>query len=239
MKTLVIDDVRMARQELISQLAQYPDIQVVGEAANGDEAALLIKKLKPEVIFTDIEMPGTPVFTFLEAVDVNVAVVFTTAYADFALQTFAFNTLDYLLKPILADRLDATMEKLRQRLTPQRTLDKLDASSPDSKIMVRTHNGFVLKRLGDLIRIETRDEDTKAYFHDLTADIPQTLTNIEKRLGEPYFYRVSRGNMVNIHHVMGAVESGGTGNYELTMSDGTLVNATRRHFAKIRDLLLL
>ena len=112
MRTIVIDDERLARKELNSLLEEHPEIEVVGEAANADEAYDLINELNPELLFLDIQMPGKTGFELLEMLDNVPKVIFTTAYDEFALKAFEVNALDYLLKPIQPERLKESISKL-------------------------------------------------------------------------------------------------------------------------------
>jgi len=100
MKVLIIDDERLARKELSNLLAEYKDIEILGEAANADEAEEMIDSLNPDLIFLDIQMPGRTGFELLETLEKTPKVIFTTAYDEYALKAFEFNALDYLLKPL-------------------------------------------------------------------------------------------------------------------------------------------
>ena len=100
MRALVIDDERLARKELIKLLEDFPEIEILGEAANVDEAYELINSLNPDLLFLDIQMPGKTGFELLEMLDSVPTVIFTTAYDEYALKAFEVNALDYLLKPI-------------------------------------------------------------------------------------------------------------------------------------------
>ena len=112
MRTLIIDDERLARKELTSLLEEYSEIEIVGEAANADEATELINSLNPDLLFLDILMPGKTGFELLESLDNVPQVIFTTAYDEFALKAFEVNALDYLLKPIQPERLKEGIAKL-------------------------------------------------------------------------------------------------------------------------------
>ena len=111
MKAILIDDERLARQELKSLLAAYPEIQIVGEANNVETAIESIKQLKPDVIFLDIQMPGKNGFELLEEISGVPEVVFVTAYDEYAIRAFEVNALDYLLKPVQSNRLAETVKK--------------------------------------------------------------------------------------------------------------------------------
>src|SRR6478736_244228 len=116
MKALIVDDERLARNELRRLLAVHPDIEIVGEAEDVEDAMEKVAALKPGLIFLDVQMPGADGFSLLERLEPPLpAVIFTTAYDEFAVKAFEFNALDYLLKPVDPNRLVAALERLRQR----------------------------------------------------------------------------------------------------------------------------
>jgi two-component system LytT family response regulator len=112
MRTIIVDDERLARNELRRLLDVYPQIEIIDEATNGEEAITKINQLRPELVFLDIQMPGKSGFEVLEALDDSVApdVIFTTAYDEYALKAFDFDAIDYLLKPIETNRLDQAIK---------------------------------------------------------------------------------------------------------------------------------
>ncbi|WP_395012434.1 LytR/AlgR family response regulator transcription factor, partial [Undibacterium sp.] len=112
MKAIVVEDSRLAREGLIRMLAKYPNIELIGQAENVRTAKELIAQDRPELVFLDIHMPGGSGFELLEQLDYLPKIIFTTAYADYAIRSFDFNTVDYLLKPIAQTRLDAAIAKL-------------------------------------------------------------------------------------------------------------------------------
>jgi two-component system LytT family response regulator len=128
MTALIVDDERLARLDLRHVLAAHTDVEIVGEAANASEAEAQIQALKPDVVFLDIRMPDGSGFDLLERLESSPNVIFTTAYDEYALKAFEVNALDYLLKPIAADRLHAALERVRMRLREKRD----DQESPDT-----------------------------------------------------------------------------------------------------------
>ncbi|HNU42615.1 MAG TPA: response regulator, partial [Cyclobacteriaceae bacterium] len=115
MRALIIDDERLARKELAKLLEEHPSIEIVGEAMNADEAEQMINELNPDLLFLDIQMPGRTGFQLLESLESVPLVVFTTAYDEFALKAFEVNALDYLLKPIQAERLSEAIQKIMEK----------------------------------------------------------------------------------------------------------------------------
>lgn len=114
MKALIVDDERLARKELNTLLNDFPEIEIIGEAVNADDAMEQIKEKNPDLLFLDIQMPGKNGFELLESLDAVPKVIFTTAYDEYALKAFEVNALDYLLKPIRKDRLTDSLQKLLQ-----------------------------------------------------------------------------------------------------------------------------
>jgi len=114
MKALIVDDERLARTELARLLAVHPEIEIAGEARNGEEALELIGRLAPDLLFLDIQMPGMTGFELLEQLDDVPQVIFTTAYDQYAIHAFEVNALDYLLKPIAPNRLATALARLRR-----------------------------------------------------------------------------------------------------------------------------
>src|SRR6188768_454809 len=125
MKALIVDDERLARKELMKLLEEHPTIEVVGEAMNAEEAEKMIEEFNPDLLFLDIQMPGRTGFQLLESLDSVPLVVFTTAYDEFALKAFEVNALDYLLKPITAERLAEAAHKIleKERIKAGRSRD--------------------------------------------------------------------------------------------------------------------
>ena len=112
MKAIIVDDERLARRELINLLKEHPEIQVIGECANVEEAKSKISSLGPDVIFLDIEMPEQSGFDLLNELEDAPQIVFVTAYEDYAIKAFDVNAFDYLTKPVLPNRLKETVQKL-------------------------------------------------------------------------------------------------------------------------------
>jgi len=210
-RTIIIDDEAIARQRLARLLNIYNDrIQLVAEAKNGIEAAELINKLKPDLIFLDIQMPGKTGFEMLEDLVHIPLVVFCTAYEEFALQAFNTLALDYLLKPVEKERLDLTLEKLNRnsmdssglqigellKLVKPKSENKKLQSIPhktgDRVILIKTEN--ITHLLANEKYVEFYTSDGKKYLSDLS------LKKLNERLPDN-FKLVKRSLIVNIHFV--------------------------------------
>ena len=140
MRTIIVDDERLARNELRRLLDVYPQIEIIDEATNGEEAITKINQLRPELVFLDIQMPGKSGFEVLEALDDSVApdVIFTTAYDEYALKAFDFDAIDYLLKPIETNRLDQAIKKLEEDQKSEGA-----ESTPNQKVFSENDQVFV------------------------------------------------------------------------------------------------
>ncbi len=161
MRALIVDDERLARNELRRLLGLYPDVEIVGEAANARDARTALQDLEPELLFLDVQMPGETGFDLLASLDSVPLVVFTTAYDEFALRAFEVSALDYLVKPIDPKRLASTMSRLPARLEP----------GPRERELSERHRVFVsegercwLVKLGDIRLFEAEGNDTRLFF---------------------------------------------------------------------------
>lgn len=157
MNALIIDDERIARQELKRLLSTHPDIEVVGEANSGEQALELISRLAPDVIFLDVQMPGMSGFELLERVDDVPQVIFTTAYDEYALKAFEVSALDYLVKPIAPGRLASAVTKLRPRQDRVR-LERVFVKEGDRCWLVRVSDIFLLESEGNYTRLHFANE---------------------------------------------------------------------------------
>jgi two-component system LytT family response regulator len=187
MKALVIDDSRLARNELKRLLKEFETIEVVGEAADASEAKELIEEKKPDLIFLDIQMPGKNGFELLEELEEVPEVIFTTAYDEYAIKAFDYNALDYLQKPIQKDRLLGAINKVSDKK------EKVAARSEDR--MTENHQVFVkdgdkcwFVQLSEVRLFEVDGNYTKLYFEDNKPMIPRTLNYLETRLDPQTFF---------------------------------------------------
>lgn len=228
MKALIVDDERIARQELRRLLGSHPEIEISAEANNADQALDLIPKLTPDVIFLDIQMPEMTGFEMLARIDDVPQIIFTTAYDEYAIRAFEVSALDYLLKPIAPERLASAVAKLRPRTTPPRM----------EQVFVRDGERCWLVRVADIYLLESEGNYTRVCFKGERPLIPRSLAALETRLDPAVFFRTSRAQIVNLKWVQG-VETGPAGNLIITLRSGETVSASRRQSAALRDALSL
>jgi len=235
MRAIIVEDSRLARKELSTLLAVHPQIEIVGEAANGQEALAIIPALAPDLLFLDIQMPGMDGFTLLERLEQVPFVVFTTAYDEYAVKSFEFNTLDYLLKPIHPDRLALTIKRIEEKRESQAT--------PAGELMKEDHQIFVkdgercwIVKLERIRLMEVYGNYTRIYFEDNRPMILKSLNHLETRLDPQHFFRANRQQMVNLKWIE-KLDPWLNGKLKITLRDGEEVEVSRRQATKLRTLL--
>ncbi|MGA2598217.1 MAG: response regulator [Bryobacteraceae bacterium] len=228
MKALIVDDERLARAELKRLLAAHTEIEIAGEARNGEEALDLIAKLGPDLLFLDIQMPGMTGFELLERVDDVPQVIFTTAYDQYAIQAFEVNALDYLLKPIAPNRLAAALAKMRPR--PERT--RLE------QVFVRDGDRCWIVRLPDIFLLESEGNYTRVCFGSERPLVRRSLNAFEEQLDPNVFFRAGRKEIINLKWI-DKVDIGVNGGLMVTLRGGRTIEMSRRQSTRLREILSL
>jgi two-component system LytT family response regulator len=240
MKALIVDDERLARKELIKLLEDHPSIEVVGEAMNAEEAIQMTNDLNPDLLFLDIQMPGKTGFQLLEELDSVPVVVFTTAYDEFALKAFEVNALDYLLKPIQAERLSETVAKI----TEKERSKAVAARNPDKKlglndqVFVKDGDRCWFVSLTNVRMFESDGNYIKVYFDANRPMIHKSLNALDEKLDERAFFRASRKHIINLSWVEG-IEQWFNGGLMVKLKGGDKVEVSRRQAAKFKDMMSL
>lgn len=253
MRVLVVDDEPLAVDWVVQGLRRLPDTEIVGVASDGDEALLKVARLKPDLVFLDIQMPGQTGIQVAQSL-VNAGapdVVFVTAFSDFAAEAFDLNAADYLLKPIRHDRLAEAMSRARRRREISRAHQRLVAletrlaeveraqeTSEDypAAFWVRQRNGRVRVPVADIRRIEA-DKDYALIHTSLKTHILRTtMRELERQLNPKQILRVHRGAFVRVSCV-GRVERAGRGVMRLHMEDGAVVDVGASYAARVVEAL--
>jgi two-component system LytT family response regulator len=243
MKVVLIDDERLAREELRGLLSEFPDLEIVGEAANVTEALKLVPKLRPDLLFLDIEMPGRTGFDFLAALPPpHPQLIFATAFDAFALRAFEVNALDYLMKPVHPQRLAAAVAKVRARLAPASSATD-PAERPDEPTAPLREDDSVFVREGDrcwfipvrsLRLLEADGNHTRLYFGEDRPLLYRTLGAMETRLPASLFLRANRGQLVNLTFIE-KVEPWFSGSIKVRLRGGPEVEFSRRQAQLFRE----
>lgn len=232
---LVVEDSRLARKELIAVLTDLDFFSHIHEASNGEDAKELLLKEDPDVVFLDIHLPGMNGFEFLESLDDIPKVIFTTAYDEYAIKSFDFNAIDYLLKPIKKERLEKAISKLE--------LDKPKASvakKPKSlqQVFVRDGEKCWFVKLSDIRIFESVGNYCKIYFDDSHPMIQRSLNYLEDVLDSDTFFRVNRQQIVNLNYIE-KMDTWFNGKLKLKLKTGEEVEVSRRKSNQIKQMFSL
>jgi two-component system LytT family response regulator len=243
MKALLIDDERLARNELRRLLAKHADVVVVGEAANSDDARARIAELNPDLLFLDIQMPGDDGFALLESLDPPLPqVIFATAYDEFALKAFEFNALDYLVKPVDPARLAAALEKLRHRANPQPgaplSAERAARLEPDDKVFVREGERCWFVEVKSIRLMESEGNYTRVHFGDAQPQLFRSLNAMEERLDPRAFFRANRRQIINLAWI-DRIEPWFSGGLLVHLKGGLKVELSRRQAQAFREQMSL
>jgi len=239
MKTIIVDDERLARKELQSLLARFEQIEIVGEYGNVEEALVGIEQLKPELIFLDIQMPGKNGFDLLEELEVVPKVIFVTAFDEYALRAFEKNAVDYLLKPVEEDRLAEAVQKALQNdiSVSDDVLLRQGRLGQDDQVFLKDGDKCWFVPLSEVRLFESEGNYVRVFFQSYKPLILKSLNNLEDRLDHTFF-RTNRKFIVNLKWVQ-SVENWFNGGLRMTLKDGTVVEVSRRQSARFRDYLSL
>ena len=253
-RTLIVDDEPLARMRMRSLLEKYSaDIEIVGEASCGEQAVTSINELGPDVVFLDIQMPDMDAFEVLKRIedDDMPLIVFTTAYDNFALRAFEENTVDYLLKPVDPERLDAAMEKLKKRIPAvvENTQIPSDFSWEKfrsmmamddmylQRLQVKIGDRILLVNIDEVIRFHSEEKYTTVYTTNNQYVIDTPLVDLEKKLDPRQFVRIHRAHLVAIDYISEIRKSDmGRLNVVLRDRDRSQLLVSRNFVKKVRSL---
>ena len=238
MRTLIIDDERLARAGLRRLLKPYRDIEIASEAANTEEALRAINRFHPDLIFLDVEMPGQNGFELLEQLEDVPLVIFTTAFDAYAVKAFEASALDYLMKPISTERLEEALGRARKALATA-SKDLPTGGSPALRhIFVRDGDRCWIVRLADVRLMESEGNYTRLHFGAESPLIFRSLSAIERRLNPNLFFRSNRSQIINLQWIEG-VDSEIEGRLIVKLAKGKQVEVSRRQSQRLRQLLAL
>ncbi|MCB0716237.1 MAG: response regulator [Chitinophagaceae bacterium] len=243
MKAIIIDDERLARTELKKLLKDFPEIDVIEEAANADEGITKIENLQPELIFLDIQMPGKTGFDMLTELEKTPQIIFTTAYDEFAMKAFEVNALDYLLKPVEPKRLSDAIQKLKRKDSKE-TQDEISYTTNNSvltendQVFVKDGEKCWFVKLGDIRLFESVGNYAKVFFGVNKPLILKSLNALEERLDEKMFFRANRKHIVNLRMIE-KIEPYFNGGLLLELQGGEKIEVSRRQTVKFKEMMSL
>ena len=228
MKAILVDDEALARRELRRLLQGHDWVEIVGEAANIEEAFTCIQRLNPELVFLDIQMPGGSGFDLLARLDEPPRVIFTTAYDQHAVRAFEVNALDYLLKPIEPERLAAALNKVRSGPSPAQAAEVLE------RVFVRDGSRCWFIPLREVRLLGAEGNYLRLSWGTLQPLLARPLTVLEQRLDPKVFFRANRSQIINLDFIE-AVEVGLGGRLHVQLRGGPEVEISRRQAQLFRS----
>jgi two-component system LytT family response regulator len=231
-KTIIIDDERLAREEVKRALSNYPEFVVLGEAANVDEAIVLIEKEHPDLIFLDIHMPEKSGFDLLEELTVVPEVVFTTAYDQYAVKAFEVNAIDYLVKPLRDERFGVSIEKVKATFVKREA--KRDALPMHHKIFIKDGEKCFFIPLTDIRLIQSMDNYARLFFGEEKAMIKRSLNLLAEKLDPTVFFRINRSQIINTQYIQ-EIHPHFNGKLHITLTSGESLEVSSRQSAKFKN----
>ncbi|MDZ4794141.1 MAG: response regulator [Bacteroidota bacterium] len=242
MKAIIIDDERLARAELKKLLQEFPEVEIVDEAANAEEGIQKIESLHPDLIFLDIQMPGKTGFDMLSQLERTPQVIFTTAYDEFALKAFEVNALDYLLKPVEPKRLADAIQKLHftDSKEPRTDTENINNSilTEEDQVFVKDGERCWFVKLSDIRLFESVGNYAKVFFGPNKPLILKSLNALEERLDEKTFFRANRKHIVNLR-MIDKIEPYFNGGLLLELKGGEKIEVSRRQTVKFKEMMSL
>ncbi len=242
MRAIIIDDERLARAELKKLLQDYPEVEVIDEAANADEGINKIDSLQPDLVFLDIQMPGKTGFDMLAELERAPHVIFTTAYDEYALKAFEVNALDYLLKPIEPKRLADAMQKLHVAETKENHIvpENFNQSilTEADQVFVKDGERCWFVKLSDIRLFESVGNYAKVFFGANKPLILKSLNALEERLDPKTFFRANRKHIVNLRMIE-KIEPYFNGGLLLELKGGEKIEVSRRQTVKFKEMMSL
>lgn len=246
LRTLIVDDERLARRELRRLLGPHDAVEIVAEASHADAAEAALREHAPNLLLLDVQMPGDSGLELLERLDAVPHVIFVTAYDEYAIRAFEVSALDYLVKPVEPERLADALETAQERVAAtaaQAGADHDPAGTPrrltaEDQVFVKDGRRCWFVQLAEVRLFEAAGNYTRLYFNGEEPLIHRSLSYLEERLDPDRFFRASRQHIVNLRWV-DRMTRDTKGRLTATLTDGTEVRLSRRRSRTFREQLSL
>lgn len=239
MKVIIIDDEPLARSLVTEYLQPYPELEIVGECTNGLEGLKAIQQVQPDLIFLDVQMPKINGFEMLELLDAPPAVIFTTAFDEYALKAFDAHAVDYLLKPFTQQRFDKAIKRWRDtsgHLHTDLLNDAAAGPSQKERIVVKWGSQIKIIPVQDVFFLEAADDYVKIYTREGHYLKNKTMQHYEKILSPDQFVRCHRSYIVNIQNIT-RMDPYEKENYVAILKSGEKVPVSKSGFARLKSVL--
>lgn len=240
-KAIIIDDERLARNELKKLLQVHPEIEIIEEAANVDDGIEKIESMNPELIFLDIQMPSKTGFDLLTEVEKAPKVIFTTAYDEYAIKAFEVNALDYLQKPIEPKRLSDAIQKLQMEIQKERAGMQQGNRGPlteEDQVFVKDGERCWFVKLSEIRLFESVGNYAKVFFGTNKPLILKSLNALEERLDDRVFFRANRKHIINLRWIE-KIEPYFNGGLLVDLKGGEKIEVSRRQTVKFKEMMSL
>jgi two-component system LytT family response regulator len=243
-KTLIIDDERLAREELKLLLKDYIEIEVIGEGKNAAEGIQLVQDLKPDLIFLDVSMPGMNGFEMIRQLEEIPHVIFVTAYDEYAIKAFEVNALDYIMKPVDPVRLKDAIQKLIGSeedfdSANMPVLDRRDRYlTVEDRVFIKDGEKCWFIELSKVRMLESEGNYVKVYFDNFRPLILRSLNSFEDRLDPEFFFRANRKFIINLQWVS-KVENWFNGGLQVELREGEKIEVSRRQAIRFKEMFSL
>ena len=239
-RAIIVEDSRLARNELRELIKNHSQITIVGNAENVDDAYQLIQETNPDLLFLDINMPEKDGFELLEMLDEVPITIFTTAFDEYAIKSFEYNALDYLLKPINEKRFAQAIAKVQAKLeeNSQRENVPTQKLNTNSQIFIKDGEKCWLVKIGDISHFEIVGNYTRVFFAQEKPMLYKSLNQVEEKLPKECFFRANRQQIINMNFIADVVPWF-NGKLKLTMKTGEEVEVSRRQSYLFKDKMSL
>ncbi|MDQ6843002.1 MAG: response regulator [Bacteroidota bacterium] len=240
MKVIIIDDEPLARSIVKEYLQSYGDAVIIAECSDGFEGMKAIQQYEPDLIFLDIQMPKINGFEMLELIESPPAVIFTTAYDEFAIKAFESNAVDYLLKPFSKERFDKAMQKYRQNMdagTPQNVIEAA-AQSPaqQNRVVVKDGNKIKIIPVSQIHYLEAADDYVKIVTAEGTFLKKRTMSFFEQSLSTYHFVRIHRSYIVNTQLIT-RIDAYEKDSHLVVLNTGAKLIASKSGYSRLKQVL--
>ena len=241
MRVLIVDDEHLARALLREFLGAHPDVEIVGECANGFEAVKAIGELQPDLVFLDIQMPKLDGFEVVELAGARPHYVFATAYDQFALKAFEVHAIDYLLKPFSRERLAQALDHARSRRPQAPRLETVVQEAAQrrgylERVLIKDGARVHVVPSATIDYIEAQDDYVQVTAGGKAHLKTQRMSELEAQLDPQVFIRIHRSYIVNVGAIA-RIEPASKDNYCAVLKDGTTLPISRSGYQKVRDML--
>lgn len=241
-KVILIDDEPLARLVIREYLEAFPQVETLQECNDGFEGVKAIQQYQPDLIFLDIQMPKINGFEMLELLDESPAVIFTTAFDEYAIKAFEAHAIDYLLKPFSQERFDKAIQKWKeQKVSSQKNTEELLETAShfpaqSQRVVVKTGSKIKIIPVHDVFYFEAADDYVKVHTQEGSFLKNKTMSHFEKTLDQQQFVRSHRSYIVNIQQIT-RIDPYEKDNHVAILKSGTKVPVSRNGYVKLRSVL--